>query len=32
VVVLMPPYCTTTALLQKMAAALRDGIAATLEG
>ena len=32
VIVLMPPYCTTTAQLQKMAAALRDGIAATLEG
>jgi len=30
VIVLMPPYCTTPAQLQKMAAALRDGIAATL--
>ena len=30
VVVLMPPYCTTPAQVQKMVAALRDGIAATL--
>ena len=30
VIVLMPPYCTTPAQLQKMVAALRDGIAATL--
>ena len=29
VVVLMPPYCTTPAQVQKMVAALRDGIAAT---
>ena len=30
VIVLMPPYCTTPAQVQKMVAALRDGIAATL--
>ncbi len=30
VIVLMPPYCTTPVQLQKMVAALRDGIAATL--
>jgi adenosylmethionine-8-amino-7-oxononanoate aminotransferase len=30
VIVLMPPYCTTPAQLQKMVAALHDGIAATL--
>jgi len=30
VVVLMPPYCTTPAQLQKMVAALRDGITETL--
>ena len=30
VVVLMPPYCTTAAQLQKMVASLRDGIAAAL--
>ena len=30
VIVLMPPYCTTPAQLQKMIAALRGGIAATL--
>jgi adenosylmethionine---8-amino-7-oxononanoate aminotransferase len=30
-IVLVPPYCTTPAQLQKMIAALRDGIAATLE-
>ena len=30
VVVLMPPQCTTPAQVQKMVAALRDGIAATL--
>jgi adenosylmethionine-8-amino-7-oxononanoate aminotransferase len=31
VIVLMPPYCTTPAQLEKMVAALRDGITATLE-
>ena len=30
VIVLMPPYCTTPAQLQKMVASLRDGIAAAL--
>ncbi|MFZ1072992.1 MAG: adenosylmethionine--8-amino-7-oxononanoate transaminase [Verrucomicrobiia bacterium] len=30
VIVLMPPYCTTTAQLQKMAAALREAIATVL--
>jgi adenosylmethionine-8-amino-7-oxononanoate aminotransferase len=30
VIVLMPPYCTTPVQVQKMVAALRDGIAATL--
>jgi adenosylmethionine---8-amino-7-oxononanoate aminotransferase len=30
VIVLMPPYCTTPAQLQKMVAALREGIAATV--
>ena len=30
VIVLMPPFCTTPAQLQKMIAALREGIAATL--
>ncbi len=30
VIVLMPPYCTSTTQLQKMVAALRHGIAATL--
>ncbi len=32
VIVLMPPYCTTPAQLQKMVAALREGIAAALGG
>ena len=30
VIVLMPPYCTTPAQLEKMVAALRDGITTTL--
>jgi adenosylmethionine-8-amino-7-oxononanoate aminotransferase len=31
VIVLMPPYCTTTAQLKKIIAAMREGIAATFE-